>query len=603
MFADVEEGSREFEKKRKRLSVSPGVQKIDDLRAKKESLIDGANIKTMLKKVGVTTQARAGELFPGRGRCTQDGGIVLEHFDAEGAAEPLCAVSSDDLKYFVEHRQKFEEMARLEDDAQNLKERYVQMALRQLEKSVDADVQVCPVCGTDIKHSVLAEIKKGIKELDDVRESALLDYSKEHPDAPVSYIENEVRKLSQVNASNDAVLSAVVAGGDGSAISRLADIANEYKEARVEQKNLEAMRASGYRSLKKAVPRIETLFKTAFQVNEPISCDDDALTVTITMPRDTKTYSSGEINLMHTIITLAQFQVSDKSLLIFDDPLSSLDKENQYATMFELVLSARSENKSVVVLTHNMDCISIARSQCECAFKYMAMERLDGKLYANELPKRLFVAPKISFIAGRAPASGSLNADLLLSYAKTLVDKDPENHRDLSNCLAYIDAAVRRETEDTDGADTENLNELVHFHSEYSDRTGRSNTDLVRAIDDFSESSLDMHDFVHRSIQKIYYLIALRVWVEKRIYEEFPDLRLKEIFEIGRLIQEVDGLWARGEGQSGRRGPSRQYLNSIKVMLNQNAHGLAQPAPFDYAVNLSSDRLCKKIDEVKEHLR
>lgn len=63
MFADVEEGSREFEKKRKRLSVSPGVQKIDDLRAKKASLIDGANIKTMLKKVGVTTQARAGELF------------------------------------------------------------------------------------------------------------------------------------------------------------------------------------------------------------------------------------------------------------------------------------------------------------------------------------------------------------------------------------------------------------------------------------------------------------------------------------------------------------------------------------------------------------
>ena len=90
---------------------------------------------------------------------------MLEHFDAEGAAELLCAVSSDDLKYFVEHRQKFEEMARLEDDAQNLKERYVQMALRQLEKSVDADVQVCPVCGTDIKHSVLAEIKKGIKEL------------------------------------------------------------------------------------------------------------------------------------------------------------------------------------------------------------------------------------------------------------------------------------------------------------------------------------------------------------------------------------------------------------------------------------------------------
>ena len=54
MFADVEEGSREFEKKRKRLSVSPGVQKIDDLRAKKKNLSSiGPILKRCLKKLAL----------------------------------------------------------------------------------------------------------------------------------------------------------------------------------------------------------------------------------------------------------------------------------------------------------------------------------------------------------------------------------------------------------------------------------------------------------------------------------------------------------------------------------------------------------------------
>lgn len=607
MFADTEESRISFQKFRKNLIISPNAQMIDMLQNKIESLVKKMDIKAKLKRLGIANRADAAAAFPKHGECTVNQEIVLDIFNEDGANKVLDAVGAEDLPFYVKNRSTFRLIGKLKNDAYDLKERYIQTALGYLEKSVDRDARECPVCGAEHQEPVLIKIRDRIRRLEDTQETMLSEYSRLHPDMTVDEVEGRIDQLAKIEVSDEAVLSAAIVDGGQEDVAGVANLANEYKGLVEQACALNEIRKAGYGSLKKSVPRLQTLFHTAFQVDKDIKCDDESLSIVITMPRNVTTYSSGEINLMQTIITLAKYQASDRSMLIFDDPLSSLDKENQYATMFELVLAAREPGKRVIVFTHNMDCISVARSQCKNIYKFMVMEKLEGKLYINDLPSDLFDAPKESFVAGRVPASGALCADLLLSYGELDSRRKAGSHAEFEKCLAYIDAAVTRESDGVKDGEAAadpvvNKHELVHYRQSYCDGEGHSNDILVQDIENFSDSVIDMDDFVLRSIQKIYYLIALRVWVEKRIYEEFPELNDGKPHEIGGLIQLVGDRWERGRCSSGQPGPSRQYLNSIKVMLNQNVHGLAQSAPFDYAVNLSCDRLCRKIREIKRKI-
>lgn len=606
MFADVEESRINFQRFRKKLTISPDAQMVDSLQGEIDSLVNKLDIKTRLKRIGIANKSDARAAFPDYEECTVNPEIVLDIFNEDGANRVLDAVGAEDLAFYIKNRKAFGRIEKLKNDTQDLKERYVQQALAYLEKSVDGDVRKCPVCGAEYQEPILPKIRERIKKLEDAQATVLSEYSRVHPEMTLNSIENRIDRLSKIEASDAAVLSAAIVSGGSEGVVDLTNTAGTYRGLVEQISALNEIRKAGYESLKRSVPRLQTLFSTAFQVDEDIKCNDETLSIVITMPRNVSTYSSGEGNLMQTIVTLAKYQASDRSVLIFDDPLSSLDKENQYATMFELVLAAREPSKRVVVFTHNMDCISIAQSQCKGVYKYMVMEKLAGKLYVNELPSGLFDKPKESFVAGHAPASGALGADLLLSFGKIDLERDAGSYAEFEKCLAYIDAAVTRESDESKNeevvANSINKHELVHYRQSYSDGKGHSNDTLVRDIEGFSESTLDMNNFVLRSIQKIYYLIALRVWVEKQIYEEFPKLNDGTPHEIGGLIQRVGDQWELGQCDSGQPGPSRQYLNSIKVMLNQNVHGLAQSAPFDYAVNLSCDRLCRKIWEIKKKL-
>ena len=62
----------------------------------------------------------------------------------------------------------------------------------------------------------------------------------------------------------------------------------------------------------------------------------------------------------------------------------------------------------------------------------------------------------------------------------------------------------------------------------------------------------------------------------------------------------IGKVFAQGPWQGSKK-VTKEYLNSKKTMLNQSSHFKAQPAPFDFVINLSIDDVRKEIEDIKSH--
>ena len=110
--------------------------------------------------------------------------------------------------------------------------------------------------------------------------------------------------------------------------------------------------------------------------------------------------------------------------------------------------------------------------------------------------------------------------------------------------------------------------------------------------------------FSQNTFNKIIYMCAIRVWIEKKFYEV-----IKEDEEIFRKItgkqfsEKVNILLPRNSDSlliNQYPNLTRTFLMSKKVMQNQNEHYQSQIIPFNYALNISLDELIHEIKEIKE---
>jgi len=131
-----------------------------------------------------------------------------------------------------------------------------------------------------------------------------------------------------------------------------------------------------------------------------------------------------------------------------------------------------------------------------------------------------------------------------------------------------------------------------------------SNTYLINLIDNFS--SLQKTDFYNDCFEKIKYLLAVRVWLEKKLYNLIPSVdsvRKTDFLTKDQTIQhKINNLKNVGKYGSDLFAVNNVTLETItckKVMLNQNLHYYSQVQPFAYAMNISLDDLSEEINELK----
>gem|GEM_PF-2889775 len=108
---------------------------------------------------------------------------------------------------------------------------------------------------------------------------------------------------------------------------------------------------------KKDKNSLEELLKIFFEFEESIKYDEEE--IVITLPRDVDSYSTGEQNLLNTLLLLKSFEISkDLDYLILDDPFSSYDTLNKGLIARELldlfIKVAENNDKNILVLTHDI---------------------------------------------------------------------------------------------------------------------------------------------------------------------------------------------------------------------------------------------------------
>ena len=292
--------------------------------------------------------------------------------------------------------------------------------------------------------------------------------------------------------------------------------------------------------------------------------------IVINLKREAKTYSTGELNYIVFLLNILEFEYSDRETIIIDDPLSSFDIKRQYEIAFDIISRLINNKKTVLIFTHNINLINIINSQCPTLFMYKGIDMIKDTLYIYdiELPKKESIL-NIENLLSKIP-----NENKLKKWLELLVEKDS-------------------------WADNSDYHKLFHYDEEYiCPLNGYSNNELVKLVDDF-DGEFQSLTFEEISLQKIVYLAALRVWLEKQMKDNFNG----DFNGIHKLFPKIDYYFKHRDMWKNELSVEREDLMRKKVLLNQNDHYKSQIIPFHYALSISCDDISLEILELKEILR
>jgi hypothetical protein len=332
-----------------------------------------------------------------------------------------------------------------------------------------------------------------------------------------------------------------------------------------------------------------------------VQCDDSDKSIQVSLPRKVSTYSDGEQHRLYEVIKLLGFIGSDKDTLVVDDPITQLDCANQYQIVFDFIDAINANlKKHVIIFTCNAEMINVSYSQAGKKFKYYYLSS-----YRNENNTTLKIM-RINY----TPESTESYLNIRELYAK-------KNQSVEDKIISYLCKRNEYEIRKLNRASKsvlekcEQLDKIFHYDKpeEYKKL---SNDALVLYIENinYNQSSSDFNALIKH---KISILAALRVWIEKKIYDlaEYNesihgDPNLDKIkFEGKTMSQKIKYLNDCMQNTSCESiktyypNWNKKLLMSQKTMINDVCHPFSQFAPFDYAMSISEHDLYNDVKVIK----
>lgn len=458
-----------------------------------------------------------------------------------------------------------------------------------MKNCIDDSERECPVCGKTSERPILELLNGRLGDLASAEASLAKEYAEYRNNASLDEIQTAIQHLCEVSnnsslMSEDVLLAFCLTGGDAKNVANVEEVAAKLVDLNNQLQLAQAARTKFYERLKENRDEIVSIIKMKFDVtDQDIIFDDDHYKLQVQLHRNAEEYSTGEITLMLLMVHLNEFRAGDANLLILDDPITSFDISNQYVILFDLIKLAEEKDKTVIVLTHNINCINIADSQYKDLFDYRFIDRSSSGV--RILPIQL---------KGQEPSVQRYICDDTLC-----VDVQQRANNPFVTYERYLDAVQKRESED------ERLHNVFHYNGPSGnvlfEDVQLCNDFLVSLIDDFVIDKLLEGSFSEQCVAKAVHLIALRVWVEKQIFDLHSKDEAYQDAETVTLVNKIDYAFPRGQDAlwRGASKVSRSYLMGKKVMLNQASHVDAQSIPFDYALNLSLLDIEKTIEDMK----
>lgn len=571
-FLDYEDTKESFLRSKKEVVIGARIQTITRLNNEIEQLKQNNDVEAMLKKYDYNSQAKAKKVSTELANIQKSKEINEITIDKSKVDYASSILYEEIKRDFFDNYIEIKGIANLKEEMESLKNVYMNEAYQALINSIDEHETTCPACNTAGIHN-LKEIFNQKKKIYEDSHKSLFGNFKFHNDIDK---EEQINKLIQLakELNNQEVAELVICDVDNTKRSKIIENLKQIREKNDKINELKEKLQGYYNNIKQEEEDIKLYFENRFDI-EKLEFDDDENKIIVKFKRNVETYSEGEIHLIILLFKLYEFKINDCNTLIIDDPLTSYDLINQYKTLFEIVNTA-SEEKRILIFTHNIEMINIINSQDSGTFKYQYIEKYFKKLYLKNID---------------ISSTGSiLSLNNLLS-----LDKDN-----------YLKLLIEREKEEND-----EYHKIFHYDYSYtlqeSEFRGLTNEYFVNLIENFDASNIKNMTFSENTFNKIIYMCAIRVWIEKKFYEAIKDNEevLQKIKEK-RFSKKVNILLPKnGNSLLTNYYPNitRTFLMSKKVMLNQNEHYQSQIIPFNYALNISLDELIVEINEIQERFK
>lgn len=571
-FLDYGDTKDSFIKNKKDVIIGAKIQVISKLKAKNEELHANNNIETTLKKYSYTSQPKAKEVSTILAKVQKDKKIDSIDISEENIERINKTVTISNRKNFFDKFMKIKEISDINLEIESLKKVYLSKAYEALFDSINDKETTCPACDTKGIHNLKDKFQNKKQLYEKNKEAIFSDFSFEDSRQKEDIINQIVILCSKLTEQD--LVDYIICDGSVDNKNRIANNLKSISENNKKIKELEQKLEIYYNNIKKEKTNIEEYFKEKFDI-ATIKFNDATKEISIKFKREVETYSEGEIHLIILLFKLYEFKINDNEILIMDDPLSSYDLINQYKSLFEIVNTV-SEDKRILIFTHNIEMINIINSQNSNAFEYKYIEKYKGIRFIQNI---------------------YLNANDSILSLKNLLLEDTEE---------YLKLLIERES-----ANEDNFHKVFHYDEPFiiedGKFKGKTNQYFVDLIDLFDSNLIINNNFVTNTYNKVIYLCAIRVWIESKFYEVLSkdkdmisicnDLKGKEFSKkINRLLpRNAESLLIKYYPKL-----TRVFLMNKKVMLNQNEHYQSQIIPFNYALNISLDDLMSEITEIKE---
>lgn len=476
---------------------------------------------------------------------------------------------SDKKDFLFQNVEAINQLILTGNEVNDIKNKYILEAFDSLEKALDDSDTICPLCGFDHKTSILEIYSNKRKKYNDKLNKLIDKYRKESKKEKYE-IETDIKELIEIVKDNKIddkdITNCIIIGNDENNIITINEEKKKINEINEKIEELEKERKDFFNNLLTNWNKIEKDLKDVFKEKGiTFLINEKDKSVIVNLKREASTYSSGELNYIVFLINILEFEYSNRNNIIIDDPLSSYDIKKQYEIVFDIFSRLIDNGKIVIALTHNINFVNIANSQYPNKFNYYFLDSIDNKITAFKI---------------NIETDGSvLNIEDL---AKKIPDFETEKK--------WIDLLIEK---DLKWEETCDRHKLFHFDEKYIDpNTEYSNLDLVKMIDNFSDIKENCFEIM--SVQKIIYLTAMRVWIEKKLTDNYTGtLNGKKLFPKIRNYFKNPDKWKKDLRIE------KEDLTRRKVLLNQNDHYKSQIIPFQYALSISTDELVNDIRDIK----
>ncbi len=558
-------------KEKKKIIISIRTTDIEKLMQEKEKILNELDIKQKgFKEYSITSEQTASNYSQYCKTCYKNHEYAILNFKKDNIAV-FDDIEEDKKIFILKNIENIKKICVTGSELENIKNAYLSDALKLLENAVSEEETTCPVCGHVHNISILKIIKKKEDEYEHSLNSVIKEYmicTNKNKSVIMKDILEMLDIVKKHSLEEKDATNYIILGKNQNNLQSILDAKEKIIKINEKLKKLEDERDTFYKNLDSNWTEVVKALNLAFNDNSIKICKSPSeKKIEITLKRNASTYSTGELNYIVFLINILEFEYSNKENIIIDDPLSSYDIKKQYEIIFEIISRLINKSKTVIIFTHNINFINILNTQYSGKFSYYFLDK--------------FVSNIKKFIVNLDESDNIFSIDKLLNYL-------PKG----SNESKWINLLIDK---DTSWSPSSDKHKLFHYDGDYiEEETKFSNLDLYNMIEKLDK--IEESNFEILCAKKIILLSAVRVWIEKKLFDNFNGkINGKTLFQKLNFYFKNNNNWKRNLNIN------REDLIRKKVMLNQNSHYKSQIIPFQYALSITTSDLIQDIIEIKKN--